>query len=156
MTDVPGLPPATQEGKNTFGFLLNGQPWTPAGFNGTSNLSIYYDPTYQGGVFNIGAFRNIYSENGKRQSLVIFGDTIQVGVRIILPNKNRFGFDFWDEEFNCSYSSSDPSVVITAGYFEITKADHSKNIFSGVFEIKFRMNGCKDIDISKGRFDMKY
>ncbi|MFZ6025669.1 MAG: hypothetical protein ACOYVG_14560 [Bacteroidota bacterium] len=24
-----GLPAATQEGKNTLGFLLNGQPWTP-------------------------------------------------------------------------------------------------------------------------------
>ncbi len=33
-TDVPGLPPATQIGANTFGFLLNGQPWVPKGNNG--------------------------------------------------------------------------------------------------------------------------
>jgi len=36
-TDSNGLPPATQEGKNTFGFLLNGQVWTPQGNNGTAN-----------------------------------------------------------------------------------------------------------------------
>lgn len=27
---VAGLPPATQTGQNTAGFLLNGQPWMPA------------------------------------------------------------------------------------------------------------------------------
>jgi hypothetical protein len=27
--NIPGLPPATQSGANTLGFLLNGKPWTP-------------------------------------------------------------------------------------------------------------------------------
>ena len=40
------LPPATQTGANTFGCLLNGQPWMPQGYNGTSNYSVYYDPIY--------------------------------------------------------------------------------------------------------------
>ena len=44
VTDIPGLPPATQTGANTLGFLLNGQPWTPQGSNGTANLSIDFDP----------------------------------------------------------------------------------------------------------------
>ncbi len=47
--DSNGLPAATQEGKNTFGFLLNGQPWPPHGFNGTANLSLYYDAAIAGG-----------------------------------------------------------------------------------------------------------
>ncbi len=50
--DSNGLPAATQEGKNTLGFILNGKPWTPKGFNGTANLSLYYDPIYSGGVFS--------------------------------------------------------------------------------------------------------
>ena len=29
-TDPNGLPPATQEGKNTGGLLLNGETWLPA------------------------------------------------------------------------------------------------------------------------------
>ena len=36
--DSNALPAATQEGKNTLGFSLNGQPWTPQGNNGTANL----------------------------------------------------------------------------------------------------------------------
>ena len=32
--DIPGLPPATQVGANTFGCLVNGVPWVPQGNNG--------------------------------------------------------------------------------------------------------------------------
>ncbi|MGN6438873.1 MAG: hypothetical protein ACTHMM_20180 [Agriterribacter sp.] len=52
-----GLPPATQEGKNTLGFLLNGQPWTPKGFNGTANLSIDFDEGFNNGIVGVAAYR---------------------------------------------------------------------------------------------------
>jgi len=39
---IDQLPPATQTGANTLGFLLNGEPWTPKGWDGsTTNLSLY-------------------------------------------------------------------------------------------------------------------
>ncbi|WP_162550068.1 hypothetical protein [Hymenobacter nivis] len=41
------LPPATQTGANTLGCLVNGQPWTPQGYNGSSNYSVVYDPTFR-------------------------------------------------------------------------------------------------------------
>ena len=47
------LPPATQTGAGTLGCLVNGQPWTPQGNNGSSNNNIYYDPTYRGGNLGI-------------------------------------------------------------------------------------------------------
>jgi|GEM_PF-4482748 len=43
------LPPITQTGANTFGFLLNGQVWLPKGSDGTPNLTSSYDPTFMGG-----------------------------------------------------------------------------------------------------------
>ena len=51
------LPPATQTGANTFGCLLNGQPWTPGGSNGTDNYKVVYDPGYAGGSLDIRAYR---------------------------------------------------------------------------------------------------
>ena len=56
-SDDNGLPAATQEGKNTLGFLLNGQPWTPKGFDGTSNLSIDVDFGFSQGIFDIGSYK---------------------------------------------------------------------------------------------------
>ena len=48
-----GLPPATLEGKNTAGFLLNGEVWLPKGDNGYPNLNFYYDETYRGGHWEL-------------------------------------------------------------------------------------------------------
>src|SRR5258705_231264 len=56
---VNSLPPATQEGKNILGFMLNGQPWTPKGHRVTSNLSIDVDFGYHQGIFGIVAYNFI-------------------------------------------------------------------------------------------------
>ena len=57
--DISALPPATQEGRNTLGFMLNGKPWTPKGFNGRANLSIDVDFAFNSGGFSIAAYREI-------------------------------------------------------------------------------------------------
>ncbi len=154
--DSNGLPAATQDGKNTLGFLLNGQPWKPQGNNGTGNLDLYYDAALQGGVFNLSAYRNVSTTNGNRQSLVMYGDSIHAAQRIILPNKNRFGLTFWDEAKHCTYDTFDSTTQILSGFFDLKKLDKVNRIFSGEFEIKFKKTGCEDVQISQGRFDMKY
>jgi len=155
-TDSNGLPAATQTGANTFGFLLNGQPWTPQGNNGTANLSLYYDATFSGGVFNLSAYRNTSTTNGSRQSIVIYGDTIQTPLKIILPNKNKFGLNYWNELKGCSYDTSDSTTKILSGFFDIQKIDKLNHIFSGQFEIIFTNNVCDTIKITSGRFDLKF
>jgi len=153
---VDPLPPASQTGANTLGFLLNRQPWTPKGFNGTANLSLNYDPTLSGGVFNLSAYKILNSSTGTRQRITMFGDSIQFAQKIILPNRNKFGAIFRDDVSGCDYDISDSNVAIVGGYFDITKLDKSNNIFAGEFEIKFKKVGCGDIEISQGRFDLKY
>ena len=152
--DSNGLPAATQDGKNTFGFMLNGQPWTPQGNNGTANLSLYYDATLAGGGFNLAAYRII--STGVRQRLTMFGDSIQYAQRIALPNPNKFGAIFRNDISGCDYDNADTIVKITGGYFDLKKLDKINNIFSGEFEIKFKKTGCEDVQISQGRFDMKF
>lgn len=154
--DSYDLPPATQDGKNTLGFLLNGELWKPQGNNGTGNLDLYYDATFQGGVFNLSAYRNTSNTTGNRQSLIMYGDSIQVAQKIIFPNKNKFGLTFWNEAKNCTYDTFDSSTQIISGYFDIKKLDKINRIFSGEFEIKLKKTGCEDVQITQGRFDMKF
>lgn len=59
------LPSATENGANTLGFLLNGEVWVPKGFNGTKNLSWYYDPDYSDGDLSIKAYR-IFSDDDEQ------------------------------------------------------------------------------------------
>ena len=150
-----GLPNATQSGKNTFGFLLNGEPWTPKGFNGTANLGLYYDETFNNGVFNLGAYR-ILNNEGLRQRLNLFGDFIQEPDRILLPNNTKFGLIIKDDISGCDYNVIDSNVQILSGYFDIKKLDKVNRIFAGEFEINISKTGCPDIHITQGRFDMKY
>jgi hypothetical protein len=154
--DFSALPPATQEGRNTLGFMFNGNPWTPKGFNGTANLSLYYDATYSGGVFNLAAYRILNSQTGARQRIVLFGDSIQTPQRIFLPNKNKFAVIFRNDLSGCDYNSTDSTVTIRGGYFDVKKIDRVNNIFSGEFELTLQKNGCENIKITHGRFDMKY
>lgn len=152
--DSNGIPPATQEGKNTLGFLLNGQSWTPKGFNGTANLSLYYDASFQGGVFNLSAYKIISS--GVRQRINIYGDSIQFAQNILLPNPKKIGVIFKNDLTGCDYDVTDTSTKITGGYFNIKKLDKTNNIFSAEFEIKFSKKDCEDVQITQGRFDMRY
>lgn len=92
---VNQLPPATQVGKNTVGFLLNGIPWTPKGVRGTGNLSIDYDPSFKNGIFNIVAynFEPIIAEQftiGIRDSL----NFMQSPIIIALNNNSLYGVSF--------------------------------------------------------------
>ncbi|MGI4835349.1 MAG: hypothetical protein ACRYFK_18000 [Janthinobacterium lividum] len=60
------LPPATQHGAGTFGCLLNGQPWTPAGYDGRPNFILTYDTGYAGGALQVKCYR--YTSSSTFQS----------------------------------------------------------------------------------------
>jgi len=150
------LPPATQDGKNTLGFLLHGQAWTPQGFNGTANLSLSYDATFLGGVFNLAAYRYINPPTDARQRIVMYGDSIQAAQRIILPSANKFGIILRNDLTGCEYQMADSAMKITGGYFDIQILDKAKGIFAGEFEIRLTKTGCETVEITKGRFDMKF
>lgn len=62
------LPPATQEGLNTFGCLVNGEVWVPKGsINPTINKFTFY---YDNKLLNIAATRTIGGKN-IRQSMFL-------------------------------------------------------------------------------------
>ena len=73
-TDPNGLPPATQEGKNTAGFLLDGQPWLPkasAVGNNPYTVSATYGPfSFRAHRLSISMFR--YQNVDNSQSLTLY------------------------------------------------------------------------------------
>ncbi len=155
VTDIPGLPAATQTGANTLGFLLNGQPWTPEGPN---NLSIDYDPGFNNGIVGIVAYRKINSTNSTQIVLGI-KDSLNFMTIPISKNvgKNTLGFVNYSNSSFCSYHQNDDSTY-TIGVITISKLDKLNRIIAGSFECKLFNRLCnKDtLVITNGRFDMKF
>ena len=151
--NIPGLPPATQAGANTLGFLLNGVPWVPAGNNGTANLSIDFDPGFNNGILNIVAynFMNITDE----QFTISIRDSLNfmaIPITIQLSRNSLYSISFRN---NCDYWNQ-MSDVISTGSFTINKLDRGQQIISGIFNATLSKAGCQTIKITEGRFDMKF
>ena len=154
-TPVEQLPPVTQSGKNTLGFLLNGQPWTPKGWSGgTTNLSVYYDQTFRGGTFNITTYRQISQDD--KQTFGIAMDSLQKIGTYNSENISNLKFAFIDAIKNCQIDYFDASIFRKSKLI-ITKLDKTNQIISGTFDVVLYKTGCGDtLKITEGRFDMKY
>lgn len=151
------LPPATQIGANTLGFLLNGQPWTPKGWSGsTTNLSASIDDGYKNGTFNITAYRILSHTNEESIALGIADSlnfqSIPVTIEI---GKPLFGLLYSNN--NCSYDGFNDALIYKTGQLSLSKYDKVNRIISGTFKATFFKSGCGDtIKITNGRFDMKF
>ncbi len=146
------LPPATQTGANTFGCLLNGQPWTPQGYNGTSNYSVVVDPTYRGGSVDIRVYR--YADN-LLQSLILGGDGIS-GVGTYSLDANPRSIFFTDMHLPSACQNFDGSKgQYRKGTLTITRLDLQAGIIAGTFAFTLYKPGCDTIKVTQGRLDKK-
>ncbi|MFZ5972133.1 MAG: hypothetical protein ACOYXA_11120 [Bacteroidota bacterium] len=139
--ELEKLPPATQEGKNTFGCLVNGEAMV---VNSITKLTAIY----QQGIFQIGAV-----SNSPRYSLGIAiiedGFTISTG-----------DYPLDRPPFFISRFSENPCVYLPEntinGKLTITLFDKSRFVVSGLFEFSTVANTCDTIKITNGRFDLNY
>jgi hypothetical protein len=156
--NIPGLPPATQSGANTFGCLVNGVPWVPQGNDGTPNLSIDYDPGFNNGTFEIYAknFLNASSATTLRISII---DSLNfvIAPKTTLVTKNSIAVLQYGKLNNCIITSRNSDTTITSsGNIKILIHDKQKRIIAGTFEGYLSKTGCDTLTISKGRFDFKF
>lgn len=155
--DANGLPKATQEGKNTLGFLLNGQPWAPKGFSGTGNLSIDFDPGIRKGIMGIVAYRTM-SNSDQTQFLLGIGDSLnfkQAPFTVAVQPGSLGAMSFSTKEY-CDLNHNDPGTF-RSGEITVTRLDRSNGIVSGTFHVTLYKSSCGDtIRITEGRFDMKF
>jgi len=134
------LPEATQSGKNTFGFLLNGEI---VNIRNTSNQTAIY----QGGFiqFGAGGVYIVAIDPFSTDMPYEFGD-IGAGT-----SRARYTAKVSENSF-CAYEYSDTFQ----GSVTFTKIDKVNYIISGIFEFSTKKDGCEDIKITNGRFDLKY
>lgn len=146
------LPPITQEGKNTFGCLVNGKLWLPKGNDGTPNFSLSYDPTFMGGAFNISTYRYYGDGANDRQSITIFLDSVSIAGKYDLFTSDKRGsiFNDWN---SCIYYPDE--LVYKKGHITITKLDLQKQVVAGTFEFIIFKKDCDTIRVTQGRFDKK-
>ncbi len=151
---VSALPPETQTGANTFGCLVNGQPWTPQGNNGSSNYSVSYDPTYRKGTLNVGCYRYIGSGANDFQTVGFFSDSIPgKGIYSLAVAKHQEGLFTDLTKTTCQFPGSDP--YYRRGSLTITRLDLKVGIVSGTFAFTLYKPGCDSVRITQGRFDRK-
>jgi hypothetical protein len=126
----------------------------PRGDNGFPNLNCNYDETFMGGAFNINGYRY---ENGATTftSFVVGSDSItNIDTYKLNVRKNRIG-RYSDYTTQCGYEWADTTLNHNA-FLSITKLDKQKRIVSGTFEFAQIKQGCGEVRITQGRFDMKY
>ncbi|AGC76686.1 hypothetical protein LX97_01345 [Nonlabens dokdonensis] len=137
---VSQLPPETTTGENTFGFVLNGEP-----FNITNTSNQF--AIYQNGFLQFGA----------------------AGITIIIidPINENFNYDLVQTSSNqakCRFAieSQDGSLCVydyedtILGSLTFTNIDDNNFIISGTFEFSTNNEECENIDITNGRFDLQY
>lgn len=156
------LPPATQTGAGTFGCLLNGQPWTPGGFNGRPNIQVIYDPSFNGGNLDIRAYR--YPSGLKQAQYIVFGgDQITKPGTYAITTTNPapagpytvlFADGNVPSPCNMLYQGNIGATQVS-GQFTITRLDKAQRIVSGTFSFTLSQPGCDTIKITQGRFDSK-
>ncbi|MGY3088615.1 hypothetical protein ACVWYF_001648 [Hymenobacter sp. UYAg731] len=151
---IDQLPPATQTGANTIGCLINGQAWTPQGYDGSANYSVVYDPTYRQGTLNIAAYRYANSQ-AKQDAIGVFSDSLLSGTgRYKLRTLGHHGAGYVNGAANCTYYSTD-ATTYCRGELIITRLDKQVGIISGTFNFTLAKPGCDTVRVTQGRFDKK-
>lgn len=148
------LPPITQTGTNTFGCLINGQPYLPEGNNGTSNYAVLYDPGYNGGSLDI----RTYQKTGQSDKFIsLGGDYIHSVGNYSLPLGSNRQLHYTDisQPALCGNFNYESSLSYRKGTLTITRLDLQAGIISGTFECTLAKPGCDTIRITQGRFDKK-
>ena len=140
--DINELPPATQEGANTFGCKINGVVYKCSGYRGDTWAFIRFDGVsgyYVDGQFNINASISKNEIHKGRQIGISFNcienqpDIYREGIKYQLQSPME-GYD---------------SKV------EITRFD--KDVIAGTFQMKVQFDDDPDrtYEITEGRFDIK-
>ncbi len=156
-SDTLELPPKTQEGKHTFGCLLDGEVFVAGLDNanplGTIPLGVNYD-----------APNDYLIVQGKRERSN--GAIERVTIRVLIPDGiNTYEMYFETDEFTGYGGVGD---VIGCGFYHdldnkgsvtITHLDTIKNTVSGTFAMELINPDCEEkqtMSVTDGRFDVRY
>jgi hypothetical protein len=147
-TELEKLPPITQEGKNTFGCLLNGKAYIPLSFDSRA--------IYQLGSLQV--FGNMINPTRSMElSFTENGALLTTKEYLLTDFPNSYAKSFVGNGSNSSNSFCEYMPANTySGKMFFTKIDRIKYIVSGTFEFSTVVAGCDTLKITDGRFDIRY
>ncbi|MRX48488.1 DUF6252 family protein [Pedobacter puniceum] len=156
-TGIDALPAATQEGKNTFGCLVNGEVFIARSRTG-------FGPPYFACEYGFNSETNSFRfylrgsdriQSSNRNTIIISFNGISLisGTRLDIRElqdgyANAIYFKTSIDEFNTNATSK--------GEITITKLDESKRIISGTFWFDAVNETGEKVEVREGRFDMSY
>ncbi|WP_405369897.1 DUF6252 family protein [Nonlabens sp. Asnod2-A12] len=146
---VSQLPPETTTGENTFGCLINGEPFVVR--NTSNQVAIFQN----GGLFIGGQL----TSNGFLDNVNMFISESNIGAPIMENSIYQLNSDtipkgeYFSERLNCRFNTS----TNYSGSIEILKLDTVNYIISGKFHFQANSNSCTEIiNVTEGRFDLQY
>lgn len=143
-TELEKLPPITQEGKNTFGCLINGKAFVVS--NTSQQAAIF-----QEGLLQFGASKN--SETNDESIRMNLIDPLEINQGYIFDGDNyKSGYSLRIGDIICIYEFDNTFE----GSIFFTKIDRVNFVISGTFEFSTVTSGCETIKITNGRFDLQY
>lgn len=157
-TGIDALPAATQEGKNTFGCLVNGKAFLPKAtiFTSLEKISCYY------GYIN-GGYSFILSGNNNTHKPIV---SIHLNTDSLALQEN---FIYQLKSTGVKGQASGEYMLISngiinnysiipplAGELKITRFDEPNRIISGAFWFDAVNDKGEKVEIREGRFDVKY
>ena len=149
------LPPATQTGANTFGCLVNGQPYTPKGNTGASNFGVTYDPSFRGGAIVIETYR--VEGGGLTKFLSIDATPVNTSGNYSLNLSTGLGEVLYSSggPSPCGFMYDSRDVTYRKATLIITRFDVNGRVIAGTFDAIIARTGCDTLKITQGRFDKK-
>ncbi len=152
------LPPVTQDGKNTFGFKLNGEIWIPyseCSFSGNPCGELFTDVyRTQPSEMLPFSFSLAFAKDEKDNTSTAFSIQTKASGIYTIGNKIDsltilFTKPVGQLYYNYNYHGKMEKV-------EITKVDVANGIISGVFELTLYQSINDSVKITEGRFDLRF
>ena len=160
---IDQLPAETQEGKGTFGCLIDGKIFIPkkGSFTGTPPLISYYQhltPGDSGYVFSISAADLSISDNVKGITVGAGGLKIYQGQSIVLTSGDKIGEGrgqyTGESRYTQDYYYTNNNGL--TGILHIKMFDEALQIVSGTFYFNATNSLGDTVRVTEGRFDLKY
>ncbi len=150
---IDKLPPITQKGAQTFGCLINGQPFIPPVFGRNSPRAFYQ---FVRGAYTLGI--SAKKGGGEELQTLIIGaldiETLETG-SYELKSEDSSNF-FAKYLLGGGIVQTSVTTNNNPGKLIISKHDKENYIISGTFSFNIKDNNGNDIKVTDGRFDLNY
>ncbi len=148
---ISQLPPATTTGENSFGALLDGEPFIPSG--GINPLDAQYHLINDEWFFYVGGSKRIENFNLLSLSLSTNARELEAGQTYVLVSEFDVGGVSGVYGFNGEFYDTDDQ---NSGELTITRLNLNAQIISGTFFFDVIDQNGELREIRDGRFDMRF